>query len=185
MIRVVCTAFLLLGAVVPVAALDCPLDRAVYTPLDADDDWSAPEGVANSWEITHPRKDGGSSDRPWVIRLSENRQKLTSKFGIADPPGFSATHVFMLVPPVSAERGKDGRENGGKHKGFDATTAPSALLYYFGDDLKRVDPPGEGMPKAPPLLQLPGLSKAFWNWKRDGRRFVPPDGLWKLTGCRD
>lgn len=156
----------------PALALDCALDHAVYTPLDADDDWSAPEGVANAWEITHiPGKDGGG-DRPWILRLSENRQKLSADFAIADPPGFSAVHVFMLVPP------------GGPRKGFSAAKAPSALLYYFGDDQKRVDPSGPGVPQAPPLLQLPGLSKAFWAWKQDGRRFVPPDGLWKLTACR-
>lgn len=172
MIRATCAAALLLSAVLPAAALDCPLDRAVYTPLDADDDWSAPDGVTNSWEIIHQLKAGTSSDRAWVIRLVENRQKLAAEFGVADPPGFSATHVFMLVPP------------GGKSKRFDATKAPSSLLYYFGDDLKRVDPSGDGPPKAPPLIQLPGLSKAFWAWKRDGRRFVPPDGLWKLTACR-
>ncbi|MDI4662754.1 hypothetical protein K9U40_00150 [Xanthobacter autotrophicus] len=172
MIRCVCAAFVLVATAMPAPALDCPLDQAVYTPLDADDDWGAPEGVANSWEITHPLKPGTSSERPWVIRLAENRQKLAAEFGVADPPGFSATHVFMLVPPE------------GSRKGFKTTTAPSSLLYYFGDDLKRVDPAGEGRPLAPPLIQLPGLSKAFWNWKREGRRFIPPDGLWKLTGCR-
>lgn len=156
----------------PATALDCPLTKGVYTPIDADDDWSAEDGVVNSWEITHPRRDGGDSDRPWVIRLAEGRQKLTAEFGVAHPPGFGQAHVFMIAPP------------GPKEKRFDATKAPSAPLYYFGDDLKRVDPEGEGEAKAPPLLQLPGLSKAFWDWKRDGRRFVPPDGLWRLTGCR-
>lgn len=172
MIRVACAAVLVLAAVLPAAALDCPLDKAVYTPLDADDDWGASDGVINSWEITHPLKAGTSADRPWVVRLAENRQGLAAEFGIADPPGFSAAHVFMLVPP------------GGKGEGLDAGKAPASLLYYFGDDLKRVDPRGEVPPKAPPLVQLPGLSKAFWAWKRDGRRFVPPDGLWKLTACR-
>lgn len=172
MIRAACAALLVLAAAAPAAALECALDKAVYTPLDADDDWSAPEGVANAWEITHPLKSDASADRSWVLRLAETRQGLAAEFGIADPPGFSATHVFMQVPP------------GGKAKGLDAGKAPSSLLYYFGDDLKRVDPRGETPPKAPPLVQLPGLSKAFWAWKRDGRRFVPPDGLWKLTACR-
>ncbi|NLH80017.1 MAG: hypothetical protein GX458_04115 [Phyllobacteriaceae bacterium] len=173
-IRTAATAVaFLLAAAAPAAALDCSLAKAVYTPLDADDDWSAEDGVANAWEITHPRRAGTDSDRPWVIRLAETRQKLAAEFGVAHPPGFGMAHVFMLTPP------------GEKGKHFDAGKAPSAPLYYFGDDLKRVDPEGEDDPKAPPLVQLPGLSKAFWDWKRDGRRFVPPDGLWKLTACRD
>jgi len=187
MIRVASAIVLVLAATLPAAALDCPLDKAVYTPLDADDDWSAPDGVANAWEITHPLRPEASADRPWVLRLAENRQGLAAEFGIADPPGFSATHVYMLVPPDSPAKGdgKDKQKDKGKGSGFDAAKAPSALIYYFGDDLKRVEPRGEAPPKAPPLLQLPGLSKAFWAWQRDGRRFVPPDGLWKLTGCRN
>jgi hypothetical protein len=150
--------------------LDCPLGRAVYTPIDADDDWSAEDGVANAWEITHVARTDTPSDRPWVIRLAENRQKLSAEFAVAHPPGFGGAHVFMVKPPTG--------------KRVAATDAPSASLYYFADDLKRLDPEAEGDPKAPPYLQLPGLSKAFWNWKRDGRRFVPPDGIWKRTACR-
>lgn len=172
MIRVLRAALFLLATVSPALALDCPLDRATYTPVDADDDWSAPETGSNVWEITHVRQDGTSSDRPWILRLTEKRQNLSADFTIADPPGLSAVHVVMLSPP------------GGRKKGFDAAKAPSSLLYYFGEDMKRVDPTGGDMPKAPPLMQLPGLSQAFWAWKRDGRRFIPPDGVWKLTACR-
>lgn len=171
MFRIVATA-VLLAAVSPAAALDCPLTRGVYTALDADDDWSAEEGKPNSWEITHEARTGGDSDRPWVIRVAETRQKLAADFAVAHPPGFGGAHVFMVKPPRPTA------------KRFDPTGAPSAALYYFGDDLKRLDPDGEGEAKAPPYLQLPGLSKAFWDWKRDGRRFVPPDGMWKLTACR-
>ena len=171
-LRVTTAVFVAVVSVTPAAALDCPLTRGVYTALDADDDWSAEDGVTNSWEITHVARSDGPSDRPWVIRLAETRQKLSADFAVAHPPGFGQAHVFMVKPPTPTG------------KRFDATGAPSAILHYFGDDLKRVDPDGEGEPKAPPLLQLPGLSKAFWDWKRDGRRFVPPDGLWKLTGCR-
>ena len=172
-------AVLLLAAIVlpatvrPAAALDCPLVRGVYTPLDADDDWSAEDGVTNVWEITHLARPDGPGDRPWLVRLSEGRQKLAAEFGVSHPPGFGVALIFMVTPPKPTG------------KRFDGIGAPSSLLYYFGDDLKRIDPEGEGEPKAPPLVQVPGLSKAFWDWKRDGRRFVPPDGLWKLTACLD
>ena len=152
------------------APLDCPLVRAVYAPIDADDDWSADDGVTNAWEITHAPRTDTPSDRPWVIRLAENRQKLFAEFAVAHPPGFGGAHVFMVKPPTG--------------KRVPVTDAPSAALYYFADDLKRLDPAAEGDPKAPPYLQLPGLSGAFWRGKRDGRRFVPPDGIWKLAACR-
>lgn len=173
MIRTVCAVAVFVLASSPSArALDCPLSKGVYTPIDADDDWSAEDGVVNAWEITHPGRAVGDSDRPWVVRLAERRRGLAAEFGVAHPPGFGQAHVFMIAPPAGVE------------KRFDATRAPSSPLYYFAEDLKRVDPDGEGEAKAPPYVQLPGLSKAFWVWKRDGRRFVPPDGLWKLTDCR-
>lgn len=153
------------------AGLVCPLTRAVYTALDADDDMSADAGVANSYEITHLRRPN-DGDRPWVIHVAEIRQKLAYDFAVAHPPGFGGTHVFMVpLGKAAAKR--------------IAATAPSSRLYYFGDDLRRIDPDAEPEPQAPPFLQLPGLSPAFWDWKRDGRRFVPPDGMWKLTACRD
>ncbi len=166
----------LVAAVSPARALDCSLAAGVYTPVDADDDWSAEEGRPNSWEITHVVRSDDASDRPWVIRLTEHRQKLFAEFAVAHPPGFGGAHVFMVRRPKPGGRAPVKR--------FGVTGAPSATLYYFGDDLKRVDPESGPATKAPPLLQLPGLSKAFWDWKRDGRRFVPPDGLWKLSACR-
>lgn len=165
-------AVLVLGLAGPARAADCPLDRAVYTPLDADDDWGAEEGKTNVWEIVHVRRTGGPSDRPWVLRLSEGRQKLAAEFAVSHPPGFGQAHVFMTRPPGGAEGTR-----------FEAKGAPSAILYYFGEDLRRLDPDAESAAKAPPYVQLPGLSKAFWDWKRDGRRFVPPDGMWKLARC--
>jgi hypothetical protein len=98
MFRIVATAILLAAAVSPAAALDCPLTRGVYTALDADDDWGAEEGKPNAWEITHEARTGGESDRPWVIRVAENRQKLAADFAVAHPPGFGVAHVFMVKP---------------------------------------------------------------------------------------
>ncbi|MDK9697681.1 MAG: hypothetical protein OEL76_14970 [Siculibacillus sp.] len=170
--KFIATALVAALAATPAAALDCPLLRAVYTAIDADDDWSAGDGETNAWEITHVARSDTESDRPWVIRLAENRQKLSAEFAVAHPPGFGVAHIFMVKPPTPIG------------KRFDPTGAPTATLYYFDETLRRVDPDAEGVPKAPPHLQLPGLSKAFWDQKRDGRRFVPPDGIWKLTACR-
>ena len=173
--NVVAATIALLALSAPARAADCSLFGAVYTPLDADDDWGAEEGATNAWEITHVRRDGTASDRPWVIRVAEARQKLAAEFEVAHPPGFGVAHVVMVSPPSARAKGRRP----------DVSGSLTATLYYFGDDLKRVDPDGEGTPKAPPYVQLPGLSKGFWDLKRDGRRFVPPDGLWKATACRD
>lgn len=149
----------------------CPLTGAVYTPLDADDDMSAEEGVTNAYEITHVPSRSDRSDRPWLLRISEGRQKLAYDFAVAHPPGFGGAHLVMMPQP----------------KGFQkrsGTERPSSRLLYFGEDLRRVDPEADPNVVAPPYLQLPEISPAFWRWQQDGRRFVPPDGIWKLTACR-
>ena len=159
------------GLVPTAASAACPLLAAVYTPLDADDDMSAEDGVTNSYEITHVASTSDQSDRPWLVRVSEGRQKIAYDFAVAHPPGFGGAHLVMKPRP------------GAKAKRSDAPT-PSSRLLYFGEDLRRVDPSAETAGEAPPYVQLPEISPAFWAWKRDGRRFVPPDGLWKLTHCR-
>jgi hypothetical protein len=164
-------AVLLASAAVEAATLDCPLTRGVYTPIDADDDMSADDGVTNAYEITHVATRSDRSDRPWLLRIHEGRQKIGYEFAVAHPPGFGGAHLVMM-PKTGGAR---------KDPGADA---PSSRLFYFAEDLRRVDPDGEGDPKAPAYVQLPEISPAFWNWKHDGRRFVPPDGLWKLTACR-
>ncbi len=153
------------------APLDCPLTRAVYTPVDADDDMSAEAGVTNAYEITHVATTSDQSDRPWLLRISEGRQKIAYDFAVAHPPGFGGTHLVMM-PDTRGKKRTLGPD------------APSSRLFYFGDDLRRIDPDAEPEPKAPTWVQLPEISPAFWNWKHDGRRFVPPDGMWKLTACR-
>lgn len=168
-------AFLAVAFAVPAsaAAPSCPLVRAVYTPLDADDDMSAEDGVTNAYEITHVAGPSGESDRPWLLRISETRQKLSYDFAVVHPSaGFGGAHV-LLVRPAKATAGRKG----------DPT--PSSRLFYFGEDLRRLDPEADVAAEAPLYVQLPEISPGFWNWKHDGRRFVPPDGIWKLAACRD
>ncbi len=164
--------FAAVAGLAPVTAFAaCPLVAAVYTPLDADDDMSADVGVTNAYEITHVASRSEETDRPWLVRITEGRQKIAYDFAVAHPPGFGGAHLVMMPRP------------GPKPKRAEAPT-PTSRLLYFGEDLRRVDPDAETAGEAPLYVQLPEISPAFWNWKRDGRRFVPPDGLWKLTACR-
>jgi hypothetical protein len=161
----------LASAAAATPTLDCALTRAVYTPLDADDDMSADEGVTNAYEITHAPTASDHSDRPWLVRISERRQKLAYDFAVSHPPGFGGAHLVMMPEPKGLQK-RSGTER------------PSSRLFYFGEDLRRVDPEADPAARAPAYVQLPEISPAFWAWKRDGRRFVPPDGIWKLTACR-
>ncbi|MER2604348.1 MAG: hypothetical protein ABTQ29_00795 [Siculibacillus sp.] len=153
------------------ASIVCPLTRAVYTALDADDDMSAEEGKTNAYEITHVADRSDASDRPWLLRISEGRRRQAYDFAVVHPPGFGGAHLVMMPRSAGSRKAGEGE-------------IPTSRLLYFGDDLRRADPAADPEPLAPPWLQLPGISPAFWAWKRDGRRFVPPDGMWRLTACR-
>lgn len=161
-----------LSALAPAAAvaLDCPLGRGVWTAVDFDDDMSADAGTHNDYEVTVVALKGG--DDPVGLRLTEKKQQKSYDFAIARPPGFGGTHLVM-VAGAEASRKKRGTAD-----------EPRSRLLWFGDDMRRLDPTADPAAKAPTWLQMPEISPAFWAWKRDDRRFVPPDGLWKLTACR-
>lgn len=150
----------------------CPVSRAVYTALDFDDDMSADAGTHNDYEITLPRRTvpGGGEER--VVRIVEKKQKLAYDFAVARPMGFGGTTVHFLGAPDAKKPPKETADQ------------PRSRLIFFGADLRRLDVADDGDPAAPAFLQLTEISPAFWNWKPGNRRFVPPDGLWKLAACR-
>ncbi|MBV5262801.1 hypothetical protein [Pinisolibacter aquiterrae] len=156
----------------PALALDCPVSRAVYTALDFDDDMSADAGAHNDYEVTLPRRSLPSGEEARVIRIVEKKQSLSYDFGIARPLGFGGTTAYFLGASTAK---KPPRETDDQ---------PRSRLIFFGEDLRRVDVEDDGDPKAPAYLQLPEISPAFWGWSAGARRFVPPDGLWKLAACR-
>ena len=165
-------AGLVLAAAFPARAEECPASRAVYTALDFDDDMSAEAGTHNDYEITLPRRHLPSGEEARIVRIAEKKQALTYDFEVARPMGFGGTMVAFLGASTAKKPPKETDDQ------------PRSRLLFFGTDLRRVDLPDEGDPAAPLFLQLPGISPAFWSWTAGHRRFVPPDGLWKLTACR-
>ena len=165
-------ACLALAAAPTARAADCPASRAVYVALDFDDDMSAEAGTHNDYEITLPRHRLPSGEEARIVRVVEKKQALSYDFEIARPMGFGGTVVVFLGPSSAKKRPRE------------ADDLPRSRLLLFGADLRRVDLPDEGDPPAPAYVQLPEISPAFWNWGAGARRFVPPDGLWKLAACR-
>lgn len=163
---------LVAGAALPAQALDCPASRAVYTALDFDDDMSADAGTHNDYEITLPRRalSGGAQER--VVRIVEKKQTLSYDFATARPMGFGGVTVHFLGASSAKTPPKETGDQ------------PRSRLIFYGADLRRIDLDDDGDPAAPAFLQLPEISPAFWSWTAGHRRFVPPDGLWKLAACR-
>jgi hypothetical protein len=175
------TSRLAASALLPLLALlaaptaraeDCPASRAVYTALDFDDDMSADAGAHNDYEITLPRRHLPSGEDARIVRIVEKKQALSYDFGIARPMGFGGTTVWFLGATAAKKPPKETADQ------------PRSRLIFFGADLRRVDLADEGDPAAPAFVQLPEISPGFWSWTAGQRRFVPPDGLWKLSACR-
>ena len=158
-------------AAAPAKALDCTLLKSTYTPLDADDDFSADSGKQNDYSLTFAPKRGEVNLESYLLRITEAKQKIAYDFAFAYPNGYGGTALVFAGAP------------GGK-KFKDARDDPGSKVLYFGEDLKRVLPEGDDGGKAPAFLIMPGLGQSFWYWSKGERKFVPPDGLWKLTGCR-
>lgn len=165
-------AALVLGVAAPASALECPISRAVYTAIDFDDDMSADAGTHNEYEITLPRRPLPSGADERVVRIAEKKQSLSYDFGIARPMGFGGTTTWFLGASSAKKPPKETDDQ------------PRSRLIFFAADLRRIDLDDDGDPAAPAFLQLPEISPAFWGWKAGARRFVPPDGLWKLAACR-
>ena len=158
-------------AAAPAKALDCTLLKSIYAPIDADDDMSADSGKQNDYALTFAPSHGEINQATFVMRIAEAKQKLAYEFAFAFPNGYGGTALVFLGAP-------------GQKKFKDARDDPGSKIMYFGADLKRVQPEGDVDGPAPAYLVMPGLGQSFWYWSKGERKFVPPDGLWKLTGCR-
>ena len=151
-------------------ALECDLFKAVYTPLDPEDDMSADAGKQNRYSAQHVKKRLRFNQAQFAFRLSEANQKLSYDFGFAFANGYGGTSLVFA--------GRSDRS--GAHKMSESD--PSSPIMYFDANLKQAQPDWEHGGAAPQYFIMPGLGSSFWYWDL-GRRFVPPAGMWKLTSC--
>lgn len=159
------------GAVQAAHALECDLLKGVYTPLDPDDDMSADAGKQKQYSARHFVKRLRFNQAKFAFQIAEANQKLSYDFGFAFANGYGGTSIVFAGPSAQSANHRMREED------------PISSIMYFGADMKVATPDWEAGGKAPQYLIMPGIGSAFWYWAPGHRNFVPPAGMWKLTGC--
>jgi hypothetical protein len=154
----------------PAQASDCDLFKAVYAPLDPQDDMSAEAGKQRRYSAQHIKMRLRFNQAQFAFRLKEDEQKASFDFGFAFANGYGGTSLVFAGPT--------GRTSKHQMKEDD----PSSSIMYFDDNLKQSMPDWEKGGKAPRYLIMPGIGSSFW-YSGLGRDFVPPAGMWKVTHC--
>ena len=150
---------------------DCPLLKAVYAPLDPEDDMSASAGEQNTYRLRHVEGRREHSDSSYVMRLTEEKQKIGYNFGFVHLDGYGGIALIFLG-------------SGLPRAPYQIKSAdPQSRIMYFGSDLKAVEPDRENPGAAPAYLIMPQIGNSFWYWTPGKRKFVPPPGLWKIVSC--
>ncbi len=152
---------------------ECPLLKAVYAPLDPEDDMSADAGKQNQYRARHIANNGAQNQAGFMLRITEENQKISYDFSYAFANGYGRTSlVFMGDSKHSAEP---------KMKATD----PGSSIFYFNEQLHIATPEQEFPGPAPKYLIMPALGGSFWYWEKGQRKFVPPQGMWAMISCDD
>ncbi|MBX9760864.1 MAG: hypothetical protein K2Y29_18955 [Beijerinckiaceae bacterium] len=159
------------GAAQSARALECDLLKGVYTPLDPEDDMSADAGKQNRYSARHVVKSLRFNQAKFAFQLAEANQKLSYDFGFAFANGYGGTSIVFAGPTGQSANRRMREED------------PDSSIMYFDADMKVATPDWEKGGKAPQYLIMPRIGSAFWYWAPGHRKFVPPAGMWKLTGC--
>lgn len=152
-------------------AADCPLLKAVYAPLDPEDDMSADAGKQNQYRARHIATNGAQNQAQYMLRIVEEKQNISYDFSYAYPNGYGGTALVFM--------GDSKHSSNHKMKSSD----PGSSIFYFNDQLHAATPEQENPGSAPKYLMMPGLGGAFWYWEKGMRKFVPPAGLWAQISC--
>lgn len=157
------------GAVSPAFSADCPLFKAVYAPVEPEDDMSAESGQQNIYRARHIRATPAPNQANYTFRIEEQKQHLSYDFSYAFPNGYGGTKLVFMGES----------KNNGKHKMKDSD--PGSQIFYFDADMKSVLPDIDA--KAPIYLIMPDIGSAFWYWTPGLRKFIPTSAVWKLLSC--
>lgn len=153
------------------SAEECPLLKAIYAPVDPEDDMSASAGEQNTYRVRHLEGKREHSDSSYVLYMTEEKQKIDYNFGFAHLDGYGGIALVFLGSklPRAVYKMKP--------------TDPQSHIFYFGRDMKALRPDPETPGAAPAYLMMPQIGNSFWYWTPGKRKFVPPPGMWKIISC--
>lgn len=155
-------AGLILLALTPAQAAECPLLKAVYAPIDAE--------AGKAYSLQHVVRDVGANQAAYVLRIREARQAIAYDFSFAYANGYGgASLIFAGEPRKPRPKLRDGD--------------PGSPILYFDAGLSLAPTYADPGKPAPAYVLMPDLGRAFWYWEKGDRKFVPPAGMWKQTTC--
>ena len=155
------------------SAAACLLLKATYKAINLEEDMSATSSAGHrDYEITHVTHKIAHNQSDIVLRISEKQQKLSYDFGYAFTLGYGST--VLIFAGASAKSATYEAKN----------KDPHSSIFYFDKDLKTVSADKNDTKEAPVYLIMPELGASFWYWEPGLKNFIPPTGMWKLSGCK-
>lgn len=146
--------------------------KAVYAPLEPENDESRAAGQQASYRAGHVARQTTEDEPTFILRIQESRQALPYDFSLAFTLGYGGINLIFfgastLKQPVQFK-----------------TTDPGSEIFYFGQKMNSVPPELDGTGLAPDTLFMASLGRSSWYWSPGARRFVPPPaGLWTRISC--
>ncbi len=163
------TCVALLGAAESRAA--CVIERAVYKPLGGYGQMQP-----NQYELLHTVKKIEVNQSGLVLIIRNNALKAAHEFGFAFSNGYGRNHLIYSGP----DKYKEDKEGDASDDAY----GPGSPILYFNTQLKSAEAPIKPGEAAPEYLIMPEIGVKFWYMGKDGRKFIPSDGMWKLSACR-
>ena len=155
----------------------CALNKALYRPME-----KSPDNVY--YELTHStQKKLRANQADLVLTINSPNDSKSFKpgvgrsydYGFAFSNGYRRTHLLYA--------GESAKSTTYDIDTKTDTSAAGSTILYFDDNLRLVEPLTTREKLAPKYLLMPGLGPALWYANDGDRRFVPPEGLWKLALC--
>jgi hypothetical protein len=173
--RILFFASTLLGfaaAASPAFAAGCKIERAIYKPVGG-----YAQNEIGRYQLVHAAKRIEVNQSNLVAIISHSGLKRAHEFGFAFSNGYGRTHLLYSGPDKYDKGEADGASD-------DDASRPGSPIMYFDARMRVVEAPVKAGAVAPEYLIMPEIGLKFWYGGKDDRKFVPPDGLWKLAACR-
>jgi len=157
----------------PALAAGCTIERAIYKPVGGFG-----QNETGRYELVHAAKRIESNQSNLVAIIRHSGLKRAHEFGFAFSNGYGRSHLLYSGPDKYGKGEADTASD-------DDASGPGSPIMYFDARMKVVEAPVKAGAPAPQFLIMPEIGLKFWYDGKGDRKFVPPDGLWKLSACRN